>query len=146
MSGLRVRLTVGYVGAMLLVLAAYAASIYTFVRGSASESLDQQIRGDFWFAAATVDQQPDGTITWSDGGEAAGTEEALWLQVWSPSGLLLYQNSEAFRLPVPESRALAGQSDGGIARARSDAVPMRVLSRHGEISGVPVVIRVARSE
>lgn len=146
MSGLRVRLTLGYAGAMLLVLAAYAASIYTFVSGSASESLDQRVRGDFWFAAATVDQQPDGTITWTDGGEATGSEEVLWLQVWSPSGLLLYQNSEAFRLPVPESRALAIQSDGGITRARSGLVPMRVLSRHGQISGVSVVIQVARSE
>jgi heavy metal sensor kinase len=142
---------------MMMVLAAYAASVYVFVSRSVSSSLDQQIRADFWWAAATVDREPGGPITWSGGGETGGDEESLWLQVWSPGGELLYGSPQAQLRPVPESRGLALQADDiGIVRVDRSDGPVRVLSRHGclncrmsdagRFATEPVVIQVARSE
>ena len=54
------RLTLWYVAAMVVVLGVYAAAVYAFVSRSVSESLDQRLRADFYWAAATVDEEPDG--------------------------------------------------------------------------------------
>ena len=45
--GVRVRLTLWYVFAMVIVLAVYAVAIYVFVSRGASETLDQYLRGAF---------------------------------------------------------------------------------------------------
>ena len=108
----RVRLTLWYIAAMLVVLAVYAAVVFTFVRRNLSAALDQQLRSDFSWAAAMVDQTPQGTITFYQGDEEFGDQELPWLQVWSPNGAqLLYSNFEAQRRPVPGTRALAARAD-----------------------------------
>ena len=78
------------------------AAVFAFVSRSVSDSLDQRLRSDFWWAAAMVDQRPDGTVTWFEP-EGFGDEDGPWLQVWSRDGELLYQSSEAAQLPLPES-------------------------------------------
>ena len=59
----RVRLTLWYVAAMVVVLAIYATVVYVFVSRNASETLDRRLRGDFQWAAATVDVGPGGRVT-----------------------------------------------------------------------------------
>jgi heavy metal sensor kinase len=143
---LRVQLTLWYVCAMVVVLAVYAAAVYTFVSRSVSNLFDQRLRGDFQVAAAMVDRAPDGKITW--GGDDAWTvdEDTPWLQVWSPVGELLYRNFVAEQLPLPASRSIASQPQDRIVSVPNGSVPYRILSRHGKVSGQPVVIQVARSE
>ena len=92
---LRVSLTLWYVAAMMVVLGIYAVAVFTFVSRSASESLNRRLRGDFQWAAAMVDQRPDGSITWFDGDDPIGDEDRPWLQVWSPDGELLYRSIAA---------------------------------------------------
>ena len=50
----RVQLTLWYVAAMIIVLAVYAAAILVYVNRSAAAALNQQLRGDFQFAAAMI--------------------------------------------------------------------------------------------
>ena len=100
---MRVQLTLWYVAAMIVVLGLYAAAVFAFVSRSMSDSLDQRLRSDFWWAAATVDQRPDGTVTWLEP-EGFGDEDRPWLQVWSRDGQLLYQSAEARSLPLPGKR------------------------------------------
>jgi len=140
----RVRLTLWYVTAMLVVLAVYAAVVFWFVRGNASETLDSRIRSDFQWAAAMVDQTPEGGIAWSY--DDITEEESFWFQVWSPEGALLFQNVEARNSPLPRSRELALQTDDGIVAVEHPVAPVRVLTRRGRIGDTPVVIQVARSE
>ena len=154
----RVRLTLWYVAAMLMVLAAYAGSVYVFVSRSVSDSLDDRIRADFWWASAIVEveQNPDGTTNWSASEDVTGDEESLWLQVWSPEGQLLFSSPATHVRPLPQSRELAFRGEGQILTVPTADVPMRVLSRRGrigrgtrreaEVSGRPVLIQVARSE
>ena len=139
----RVQLTLWYVAAMIIVLAVYAAAILVYVNRSASAALNQQLRGDFQFAAAMVEQTPDGGITWSS--DEGGDEDRPWLQVWGTDGQLLYRNDQAAKQPLPD-RELATVRDDAVVTILTADVPFRVLSRRGRIASKPVVIQVARSE
>jgi heavy metal sensor kinase len=138
-----VQLTLWYVAAMTLVLAVYAGAILAYVSRSASQLLNQQLRSDFQWTTVMVEQTPEGGITWN--GEEA-IEEHPWLQVWGADGKLLFRNDVALGQPdvgldlpnLPDDAIVSVPTDGG--------VPLRVLSRKGEIAGSPVVIQVGRSE
>ncbi|MBI2187050.1 MAG: HAMP domain-containing protein [Acidobacteria bacterium] len=140
----RVRLTLWYVSAMLVVLAVYAAVVFTFVRRNASAALDTRIRSDFQWASAMVDETSEGGIAWSY--DDITDEESFWFQVWSPDGTLLYQNIEARNSPLDGSRELALTADDAVVALDHPVAPVRVLTRRGRIGDTPVVIQVARSE
>jgi heavy metal sensor kinase len=145
----RRKLTLWYVGAMIVVLAVYAAAVYSFVSRSLSQSLDQQLRRDFQWAAATVYQTREGIFTWTDPQEIVAEEELPWVQVWSDQGNLLFANSEAERRRIPETRALALAADttsDAPAVVDTPGAATRILSRRGSIGPQPVIIQVARSE
>jgi heavy metal sensor kinase len=145
----RVRLTLWYVAAMVVILGVYAAVVYGFVRRSVSQSLDQQLRSDFSWAAAMVAQTPEGRVTWYKEDETFGAEELPWLQVWSPDGSeLLFRNSEAQSRPVPNDQELARNANNTIQTVAipGDPIPVRVLSVHERIGPRPVVLQVARTE
>ena len=138
----RVQLTLWYVAAMTLVLAVYAGAILGYVSRSASQLLNQQLRSDFQWATVMVEQTPEGAITWN--GEEA-IEEHPWLQVWSSDGRLLFRNDVALEQPRV-GMDLPNLPDDTIVSVPTGGVPLRVLSRRGEIAGNPVVIQVGRSE
>ena len=140
---LRLRLTLWYVAAMVVVLGVYAALVIAFVSRNASDTLDGRLRGDFQWASAMVDRTPEGAITWY---EDLSEEESPWLQVWSADGELLYQNFEARRRPLAQARDLAQRSEDSLVAVEADLAPVRVLTRRGRIGTQPVVIQVARSE
>jgi heavy metal sensor kinase len=142
----RMRLTLWYVGAMIVVLAVYAVAIMGFVGRSVSQSLDERLRGDLYWVAATIDATPQGTLTGPQE-DAARLEDMPWVQVWSADGReLLYANAEARFLPLAESQALAEAAGDRIETVQTTPVPMRVLSRRDRVYDQAVVIQVARSE
>jgi heavy metal sensor kinase len=138
-----VQLTLWYVAAMTLVLAVYAGAILAYVSRSASQVLNQQLRSDFQWATVMVEQTPEGGVTWN--GEEA-IEEHPWLQVWGADGQLLFRNGVALGQPDVGLDLLNLPDDVIISVPTGDGVPLRVLSRRGELSGNPVVIQVGRSE
>src|SRR5690349_17186588 len=134
---------------MLVILAVYAAVVFAYVRRSASETLDQQLRSDFSWSAAMVAQTPEGRITWYREDETFGAEELPWMQVWSPDGKqLLYANSEAQSRPIPRGEELARTANGRVVTVDvpGDPVRVRVLSLQESIGARRVVLQVARSE
>jgi len=138
----RVQLTLWYVAAMTLVLAVYAGAILAYVSRSASQVLNQQLRNDFQWATVMVEQTPEGGITWN--GEET-IEEHPWLQVWGSDGTLLFRNDVALGQPEVGMN-LPNLPDDAIVSVPTAGVPLRVLSRRGEIARSPVVIQVGRSE
>ncbi len=125
----------------------YVFGVYTFVSRNVSESLDERLRADFYWAAATVDEGPDGLIMPFPQIDLLLEEESPWVQVWSADGAqLLLSNDEAKRRPIPESQALAAQGEDMIVSLPTSGVPIRVLSRRSYIVDRPVTIQVARSE
>jgi heavy metal sensor kinase len=142
----RVRLTLWYLGAMLVVLGVYVFAVYIVVRQNAQAALDQQLRGDFQWAAATVDYSPEGGFSWIEPEVVVG-EDAPWVQVWSEDGTtLLVSSAEARRNPVADSRRLAMQADDRIVSADAESISVRILTRRGRIGDVAIVIQVARPE
>jgi len=139
----RVQLTLWYVAAMTLVLAMYAGAILAYVSRSASQLLNQQLRSDFQWSTVMVEQTPEGGITWN--GEEA-IEEHPWLQVWGADGKLLFRNDVALGQPDVGLDLSNLPDDTFVSVPTGDGVPLRVLSRTGEIAGSPVVIQVGRSE
>ena len=144
---LRLRLTLWHLLVMAAVLGVYAAVVYTFTTRNLSVALDQQLRGDFQWAAAVVSPETDGTficplceeletealaIAFESGTDLGG---GPWLQVWSPEGELLYSSPGTVGLQVEGSQALAlrpAQQDG-YSSMFAGQVPMRVLTRHDQV-------------
>jgi heavy metal sensor kinase len=156
----RVRLTVWYVAVMVVVLAVYAVGVYAFVNRSVSQALDQRLRADFYWAAATVDEGPDGLGMAAPQVDLLLEEEAPWVQVWSDDGReLLYSNAEAMRRPLTGTQSLAAQADDAIVSIPTADAPVRILSgrsyvcpcvedpQTGTLVGKRrVTVQVARSE
>jgi heavy metal sensor kinase len=150
---LRVRLTLWHVAALVGVLGVYIVVVYAIVRQNLSDTLDQQLRRDFQWAAATVDYTTEGGFEWTEPELIVG-DDAPWVQIWSADGSqLLVMSAEARRRPVPDSRRLAVQGDDRIVSVPTDAAPFRILTRRGAFDpargaafNVPVVMQVARSE
>lgn len=140
---MRFKLTLWYVGAMIVVLGLYAASVYTVVSRSASRGLDDRVYGDFQWAAEMADQRPDGTLTWFEGDDEV---DSPWLQVWDPGGRLLYRSVGAENHPLPESASLVADPNDRIVSITKATARFRLLSGLSTIGGRPVVIQVARSE
>jgi heavy metal sensor kinase len=138
----RVRLTLWYVGVMLGVLGVYAGAVYEFVRGNSAQLLDERLHDDFDWASDMLAQRPDGSIAPYD---ETGEGDSPWLQVFSPSGELLYFTPEARRHPVAESDKLVAQPDDQIVTVPQKP-PYRVMSGAARIGSRPVVVQVARSE
>jgi len=142
----RVRLTLWYAGAMLIVLAIYAGAVIFVVRESASQVLDDRLHDDFDWASDMLAVTPEGNISEY---EEYGEGDSPWLQVWSlPEGDLLYTTPAARRNPVPGSDKLAAESQGEdkIVRVPSVDPPYRVFTGGSRIGGRPVLVQVARSE
>ena len=126
----RMRLTLWYVAAMMVVLGVYVFGVYTFVSRNVSDSLDERLRADFYWAAATVDEGPDGLIMPFPQIDLLLEAESPWVQVWSADGKqLLLSNDEARRRPILESQALAEQGEDMIESLPTAGVPIRILSR-----------------
>jgi heavy metal sensor kinase len=146
---------------MIVVLGVYAFGVYTFVSRSVSQALDERLRADFYWAAATVDDGPDGLVMPAPQVDLLLEEEAPWVQVWSDDGKqLLFINPEAMRRPLPGTQQLAvAGADGVLSFPTADA-PLRVMSGRSyvcpcvedpktglrSIGKRQVIVQVARSE
>src|SRR5439155_13228780 len=141
----RVRLTLWYTGAMVVVLAVYAAGVYAFVRSSVSQTLNEKLHSDFQWPEQMLETMPNGRIGPIDEiGEADSSSP--WLRVLSPSGELLYGTDHARRTPIPRGDELVDRADGAIVPVPAAKPPVRVLTGKSRIGGQPVVVQVAASE
>jgi len=147
------RLTVWYVAAMVVVLAVYVAVVYAVVSRNASQSLDQQLRRDFNWAAAVVDVGPDGRVIWpAEPPIIKGDEVLPWVQLWTGDGRLrLLQSNDAQRHVVPDAVRLLNIPEDDQGRTASFAIAdetgtMRVLARRLPIRDQSFILQVGRSE
>jgi heavy metal sensor kinase len=139
----RVRLTLWYVGVMLLVLGVYAGVVYIVVRNISSGRLDEQLRANFDWAYDMLATRPDCSIApYDDTGEG----DSPWFRVYNLEGKVMYSTPEAKRNPVPFSDALAKTPDEQIVTVPDLHPPFRVLSGRARIGGCPVIVQVALSE
>src|SRR6185295_11595195 len=98
----RFRLTISYVGAMIVVLAVYALLIFYFVSHNMSQFLDNKLRSDFDWALDMMQHDPHGEVIPSDYLET-GENDSPWLRVLSTAGEVISASPEALRHPIPGS-------------------------------------------
>jgi len=139
----RFRLTLSYAGAMVVVLAVYATLIFYFVSHNMSQFLDSQLRSDFDWALDMMQQAPHGEVIPSDYKET-GEGDSPWLQVLSPSGILVSASPEALRHPIPGSDELATKPGERIVHVAKLNPPWRIMSGKATFDGKELVVQVAR--
>ena len=125
---IRARLTLWYAASLVMVLAAYATGVFAFLQHSLSAELDRSLRDDLEIAEQMLERTAAGGVAWRADHHDDEDDEAVpvsWVEVWGPQETLL------FAKPSP---GIPGHD------------PVRTLSKPYEIGGLPVVIRVARSE
>jgi heavy metal sensor kinase len=146
LRSVRVRLTLAYVGAMMVVVAVYGVVVYASVRRNLSQALDQRLLDDFeWpkYMVSEIRSLIDGDLNLE---EAAG-EGSPWLQVWSENGQhLLGRSFTAKTNPIDEAPHLATRADGRILTLHDRTPPYRILTGKKQIGKVTLVIQVAASE
>ncbi|HET6201541.1 MAG TPA: ATP-binding protein [Planctomycetota bacterium] len=128
---IRFRLALWYTGGLAALLLLYAGFVLAFLHHALSTEVDQQLREDYedaeQIAEDALERTPDGGVRWGprphheDDAEVSGRR----IEVVDASGNLLYRSS---------------------SQQRTADEPIRVLSRSYSVAGVPVMIRVARSE
>jgi heavy metal sensor kinase len=145
--GVRVRLTLWYVAAMLVVLGVYVGGVYVFVSRSASEALDRQLRQDFNWVYASLYLTPDGMYVLNEPERFDPDFPLPWVQVWrGDRSRVVLRNAEAVFRQVPESRSVPE----GMATLQTPDGPMRIMTQRGRLQGPfadsRVVIQVGRSD
>jgi heavy metal sensor kinase len=147
----RVRLTLFYLMAMILVLGVYDGAVFVFISRGLSETLNTQLRQDFFWVVASIYQNNDSTFALDEPEPLVPDEGLPWVQVWNSDGTrVLFRNSEAQRRPVPQQPPITVE---GTVSLPTDTVPLRVLTRRGDflmrrgaLKDARVIIQVARSE
>src|SRR5262245_56371565 len=142
----RSRLTLWYVGAMVLVLAMYAMAVFTFVSTNASNALNARLRDDFRWASEMVEQVPNGSLVMFEGDDGSAEPDRPWLQVSSPDGRVLVRSMFAEQHPIADATKLAGYAYGQIVSTPAGGATFRLLTDRSMIGGRPVIIQVAVSE
>ena len=147
--GVRVRLTLWYLAAMVVVLGVYVAGVYVFVSRNASQALDRQLRQDFTWVYASLYLDDFGEWMLNEPERFDPDNPLPWVQVWrGDRTLVVFRNAEARARPVPESRSLPE----GIVALDTIAGRMRIMTERGELAlrgpnrDSRVVIQVGRSE
>ena len=145
---IRMRLTLTYVVAMLVILTVYAGVVYISVRGSLSQTLDRQLRDDFMWPEGMMTEDKLRELLRSENKQIGG-EGSPWLQVWwrENGEEHLLGTYEAKSNPIPEAAQLARDAADGKIRTLSEMIPpYRILTGKTKVGGISLVIQVAKSE
>jgi heavy metal sensor kinase len=140
----RARLTGWYALALTLVLLIYAGSIFAFLRLSLYEQLDHHLRDHIEAAEQMLERSPEGGIRWRPRHNEAKDEAdptGRWIDVFGGAGELLCQEPAGEPvLPAPPREQV------GTTLTLRSGLRVRVMARRSVIDGVPVLIRIVRSE
>jgi len=124
-TSIRVRLTLWYTALLAMGLLAYAGGVYGLLYRSLSVELDRQLHEDFERAEHAVRREGDGLRWLVSGGHHDEGPPETWTEYQAQDGGVLLRRPRA---PVESPQAF------------------RVYSGPYEIGGLPVTIRVGRSE
>ncbi len=144
---LRVRLTIWYAGALLVLLLIYGGGVLAFVWRSLSAELDQRLREDYEVAELMLERSARGEVSWRVDSHHEGEEleDQVSAEAWSPDGELLFRSDAAEWMGAMTGRPGAGGGATGHLFL-PNGMKARYLQRPSSIDGLRVVVRVIRSE
>ena len=140
---LRIRLAVWYAAAVALAVLVYAVGVYVFVSRGFQEQLDRALHDDFEMAERTLDREGLAGISAGPADHHDAAEPGRSLEVWSTRGALRARTPGLASIVPPPSPG-AGYTYASTADVSGH--PLRTITGTHEVDGLPVVIRVTRSE
>lgn len=147
---LKLRLTLWYAGATVIVLAVFAFVVFEVVEHRLRSELDRQLRIDFDLIEAQLDSDLDGTIRWlvqGAHGDEGFARLSAWFEVWSEDGKVLLRHWPVREaeikqpLPRPVQPALRFYTF-----ELEDELYVRMMERPARVHTRGVMVRVIRDE
>lgn len=147
---LKLRLTMWYAGATVLVLALFAFGVYEVVEHRLAAELDRQLRIDFDLVEAQLDLDAGGKVRWlvqGAHGDEGFARLSAWFEVWSEDKQLLFRHwpvrETDIRRPLPAPiepslRFSTVELEGDLY--------IRIMERPARIHEHGVIVRVIRDE
>jgi heavy metal sensor kinase len=123
--------------------------VFIFLRHSLATELDRQLHEDFEVAEQMLERTAEGGIRWraDDHHHEEDADDEGWLEVWSSEGKLLYRTVSLERMGRDFLSTLFPLERSGYASLTFPGnIPVRIFGEPCAIDGLPVVIRVVRSE
>jgi heavy metal sensor kinase len=148
-ASLRVRLTLWYASALVVMLVLFAGGAYQLLRQGLYREIDRQLESDYKVADELMESA--GKMGELVPRHATATQEPVgnwrWLEIWGTDQRLLYANPEDLTVDLPHVPAAPPLAGFGPASVQlTSGARARVLSRPFSIFGRTAVIRVVRSE
>jgi len=146
---IKVRLTLWFTTVLMIVLAINGVVIFTLLQNRRYADLDWQLKEDREVTEQMIEVDSQGALVWradhhNDDDEDAGP--GIMVEVWDRQGnLLLRRDSPRIgNLPNHPRFGIAGPSFVSVTTLHG--ISARVVTWPYSINGLPVVIRIARSE
>jgi heavy metal sensor kinase len=144
-ASIRARLTGWYTAVLSLMLMVYASVTFVAVRHEFMERFDDQLHEDFETAEGSLARAADGRIMWTGERHHDGdAEHDVAYDVWSATGQQLHRSGASVALPSVSASPARG--DYRYQSMTVSGVRWRTLTATHSVDGLPVVLRVARSE
>jgi heavy metal sensor kinase len=147
--GVRMRLTLWYAGTLALVLTAYSAGLYGFLKHNLLIEIDRSLRSDVEIAEEAIQDLPkpaDGRPDFSNlrgiGGES--TRDRWLLEIRSGAGGGYWSFPPHDRSPLGDLRCQGKRADA-VSLALPDGLKLRAKCTKAESHGLPLEIWSARS-
>ncbi len=147
---LKLRLTLWYAGATVVVLAVFASVVYEIVEHRLGTELDRQLRIDFDLVEAQLDADASGKIRWTVFG-AHGDEGfarlSAWFEVWSEDGQILLRHWPVRDADIKQALPAPLQSTLRFYTIELEGeLFIRVMERPARVRNRGVIVRIFRDE
>lgn len=152
LRSIRSRLTFWYASVLGAILLAYAGGVYLMLREQLYRDLDRQLYDDFESIEDTLEHTENGGIrrvgfTALHHHEAGESLDERWIDVWNTAGTRLYREGpQGTELPKPAGNELFSRAAAVRTVATAYGLHLRIHSKRNDVGGVPVLLRVGRSE
>jgi len=147
---LKLRLTLWYAAATVVVLAVFAFVVYEVVEHRLAAEVDRQLRIDFDLVEAQLDVDPVGKIRWlvqGAHGDEGFARLSAWFEVWSEDGKVLLRHWPVREADIKQPMPPPRQATLSFSTVElEDELYVRLMERPARVHDRGVVIRVVRDE
>lgn len=147
LQSLHARLALWSAAVIGVVLLVYTAAVFAFLQASLYEELDAQLSDEAELAEGSLTRFADGRVGRVGGAARDPDDVSRRLEVWNLDGTLAYREGPATPVLPPPGPVLERRPPDGFETVRADSgSEFRVRYAMAVVSGLPVVLRVARPE
>jgi heavy metal sensor kinase len=149
-QSLKLRLTLWYAAATVVVLAVFAWLVYEVVEHRLAAELDRQLRIDFDLVEAQLEADRDGKIRWlvqGAHGDEGFARLSAWFEVWSEDRQLVLRHWPVREAEIKQPLSAPVQSTLRFYTVELEQeLYLRVMERPARVQSQGVMVRLIRDE